>query len=151
MEQLITALFLMLVGVVLLVVFFAPSIVAVYRKHHYLWVIVAINVVGGATGIGWLIAFVWAAWPRETAALDVFTGDLITNSADANRSVYHRLGSNFRVFDAARSAKQVFVFQNGGVEGPFSSEEVQARLESGAISRWALYCPQGSTEWKAIE
>lgn len=37
-----------------------PSIVAFRRQHPNRWLILAVNVMLGATGIGWAVALVWA-------------------------------------------------------------------------------------------
>ena len=47
--------------IVLSPVYLAPTIVASVRKHDQLPILVVINVLLGWTGIGWLIALVWAA------------------------------------------------------------------------------------------
>jgi ABC-type transport system involved in cytochrome c biogenesis permease component len=39
---------------------FAPTIVAFVRKHPYQWVILAINVLLGWTGVAWIGALIWA-------------------------------------------------------------------------------------------
>lgn len=45
--------------------FMAPTIIAFYREHHYRWIIFVLNTIGaGALGIGWLVALIWAIWPR---------------------------------------------------------------------------------------
>lgn len=59
--------------------FFIPTIVAFHREHHYRWIIFGINAVLGITGVGWIFAFIWAAWPNPTSEntgkiSDVFSG-----------------------------------------------------------------------------
>lgn len=49
---------LLIVGIILLYVL--PSFVAFYRRHPNRWVIAVINVVFGATLLGWLGSLVWA-------------------------------------------------------------------------------------------
>jgi hypothetical protein len=44
-----------------LLVYFLPTIVAFYRKHHRAWAIFALNLFLGWTVVGWIIAMVWAA------------------------------------------------------------------------------------------
>ena len=45
-----------------------PTIIAIIRKHHQKTAIIVLNVLLGATGIGWAIALIWAltAVRRET-------------------------------------------------------------------------------------
>lgn len=86
---------LLVVGTIL---YFLPSIIAFSRDHHYRWIIFAINLVAGVSGVGYLAAFVWSVWPRQTAALDLVASDLTTNSAEASQKVYGRWGQNARAF-----------------------------------------------------
>lgn len=44
----------------LLVLFLLPSFIAFSREHRNRWIIFIINIVFGATILGWLIALVWA-------------------------------------------------------------------------------------------
>jgi hypothetical protein len=44
--------------------YFVPSMIAWVRKHRSLPAIIALNMLLGLTGIGWVIAFVWSlSWP----------------------------------------------------------------------------------------
>ena len=40
--------------------YFVPAIVAGTREHHQTFAIVILNVVGGWTLVGWVVALVWA-------------------------------------------------------------------------------------------
>ena len=51
-------------------VFALPSVIAFTRRHKYRWIILAINIIFGATGVGWLLAFIWAVWPQKTSLVD---------------------------------------------------------------------------------
>ena len=53
------------VVVILGPIYLAPTIVASVRKHDQLPMVVVINVLLGWTGLGWLIALVWAAAGRK--------------------------------------------------------------------------------------
>lgn len=44
----------------LLLVYLLPAIIAFSRRHPNRWVILVINVAGGVTLFGWLLAIVWA-------------------------------------------------------------------------------------------
>ncbi|MGA2029248.1 MAG: superinfection immunity protein, partial [Verrucomicrobiota bacterium] len=70
-SDLLTIVLLVFCGLLALVVYFLPTIIALWRKHHYKWVIFAINLFVGVTGVGYLVALIWAAWPRQTAVFDV--------------------------------------------------------------------------------
>jgi len=84
-----------------LAVYLLPTIIAFRRKHHYMWVICGINVVFGFTGIGYLAAFVWAVWPKQTAFFDVVANDPTTNSPEAGQKIYRQMGANGRAFSEA--------------------------------------------------
>jgi len=51
-----------LVGVLIVAwfIYIIPSIIAFGRKHPNRWLILVVNVVFGATGLGWLGSLVWA-------------------------------------------------------------------------------------------
>ncbi len=43
-----------------IVLYFLPAIVATNRKHHNAGAILALDLLLGWSGLGWIIAFVWA-------------------------------------------------------------------------------------------
>jgi len=63
---------------ILLFVYFAPSVVAAMRQHHNLGAIIATNLLLGWTGLGWAGALIWSLTavkkPRQLRAVD--TSDL---------------------------------------------------------------------------
>lgn len=66
-----------LVVIALILTFYlVPTIVAYRRDHHYRHVIAALNVIGGITGIGWAVAFVWAVWPSDKSLVDPVLGNV---------------------------------------------------------------------------
>ena len=72
----------MVIGIILCFVlggYFMPTIIAIVRKHHFKWVIFAINLIFGITGMGYLIALAWAVWPRASALFDPLWNDMTTN------------------------------------------------------------------------
>ncbi len=79
-----------IVGVLLLVlVYFLPTYIAFNRKHEFKWIIFAINLVMGASGLGWLIAFVWAVWPQNKSIADPLLGN---PTGTGNRNSGHTMG-----------------------------------------------------------
>lgn len=81
-------------GVVLLILmvtfYLMPTIVAYRREHHYRHVIAALNVIGGVTGIGWAVAFVWAVWPSDKSLVDPVLGNV---TGKGNRNAGDTLGA----------------------------------------------------------
>ena len=55
--------------------YFIPTTIAIHRRHSYKWVILGINVIGFWI-IPWVIAFIWAVWPREKSLLDPLAGNV---------------------------------------------------------------------------
>ncbi|MBM2294361.1 superinfection immunity protein [Sulfitobacter pseudonitzschiae] len=51
-----------LVGLVVIfwILYVVPTVIAFHRKHPNRWAILVVNVVFGATGLGWLGSLVWA-------------------------------------------------------------------------------------------
>lgn len=55
----------LIVFIVLMAVYLFPTFLAVSRQHRNTAPIAIINVLAGWTGIGWLVALVWAATYQE--------------------------------------------------------------------------------------
>jgi len=53
-------LFIVLLVLFLFVLYLLPTLIAFSRGHRNRWVIFIVNIVFGATILGWLIALVWA-------------------------------------------------------------------------------------------
>jgi len=58
-----------------LLVYWLPTYIAFARNHEFKWIIMAINLVLGASGLGWLVAFVWAVWPQNKSFADPLLGN----------------------------------------------------------------------------
>lgn len=52
--------YLLIISLIIFVIYFLPTIIAFNRNHRNRWVIFLINIVFGATLIGWLIALIWS-------------------------------------------------------------------------------------------
>ena len=100
MSDIAVGLAVILAGLLCLALFFAPTIIAFARHHHFKMIIMAINLILGITGIGYLIALIWAMWPQKTALVDIVSNDLI--SAPNNQDVYRQRGENAKAYDVAR-------------------------------------------------
>ncbi len=78
---------LMILGLVVLALYFVPTLIALMRGHAYTGVIFALNLCGGWTGLGWLVAMIWAVWPKEKGLIDPVVGSVTgrgeRNSGDA--------------------------------------------------------------------
>ena len=91
-----------LVILVVALVYALPTFIAFARQHEYRWIIFAINVVVGATGLGWLIAFVWAIFPKDKSLADPILG----NPTGLNgRNVGHTVGEVQAAADQSRDKK----------------------------------------------
>lgn len=60
--------------VVVVGLYFIPTIVAFSRAHEYRWVICALNIVGGWTFILWGVALIWAVYPPNKTFADPVVG-----------------------------------------------------------------------------
>lgn len=49
-----------ILGVILLLLVFLPTVIAFNKEHKYSWVILFINVFFGFTFIGWSVALIWS-------------------------------------------------------------------------------------------
>lgn len=78
---------LLIIGTIICVGYGLPTIIALLRGHGYTGVIFALNLFGGWTGIGWLVALVWAVWPTEKSLIDPVVGNVtgtgIRNAGDS--------------------------------------------------------------------
>lgn len=67
-------------GVVGLVIFVLPTVLAAWKRHRYFWIIAAVNFGGGivagllfgrrVAGLGWLAAVILVLWPAERSDID---------------------------------------------------------------------------------
>jgi hypothetical protein len=57
----------MLTILVMILVYFLPTIIASQRRHPSFWPIALVNFFFGATFIGWLIVFIWSLSPVRSA------------------------------------------------------------------------------------
>jgi hypothetical protein len=83
-----------------LLVYLVPTFIAFKRGHAYRWVILAINVFGAWTGLGWLAIMIWAVWPSEQSAIDPIisnvTGIGSRNTGDTLGSVHYSKERGYR-------------------------------------------------------
>ena len=60
--------------ITIFVIYFLPSFIAYNRNHHYKHIILVLNIFG-ATGVLWIVAMVWAIFPKEKNFIDPFVGN----------------------------------------------------------------------------
>ena len=53
----------LILGLILLAIYFIPTFIALQRRHSYKWVILGINTFGIA-GDSLAYAFIWAVWQK---------------------------------------------------------------------------------------
>jgi len=93
------------IGIVLLIVFglwvyLLPTTIAFNRNHHYKLIIMGINIVMGLTGIGYLVAFIWAVWPAKTSLLDPLIASPTSTKVEDGKQIYGRWGEYKQAFDS---------------------------------------------------
>ena len=80
----------LILGLILLAVYFIPTFIALKRRHAYKWVILGINTFAIAR-VPWLIAFIWAVWPTNKSLFDPIAGNVTgkgtRNSGDTVGSI----------------------------------------------------------------
>jgi len=62
-------------AIVLLGLYFLPTIIAFRRDHAYKGIILVINLVFGLTGLGWAGSLIWAIFPSEKSLIDPIVGN----------------------------------------------------------------------------
>ena len=137
-------------GLLLLAAALAPTLIAFQRRHHYRWVILAMNVVLGLSGIGYLAALVWAVWPRRTSVADVLLNDPISNSTADNRVIHSRYGSNLQAASEAKEGSVIYLFIRNQQLGPYTGEEVRMMLQQAQIPKDALGWSATSGDWVPV-
>jgi uncharacterized protein len=91
------------IGLLLLLaicIYMLPTIFAFARGHGYKWIIFAVNLFSGWTGLIWVAAFVWAIWPREKSLIDPVVGNTTgmgtRNAGDALGAVHYGKERGYR-------------------------------------------------------
>lgn len=88
-----------LIILVVALLYALPTFIAFYRNHEYRWIIFAVNVVVDATGLGWLVAFVWAIYPENKSLADPILGN---PTGLKDRNVGHTVGEVQAAADQTR-------------------------------------------------
>jgi len=65
-----------IVILILVPLYFLPSILAFRRDHAYKNIILVINLVFGLTGFGWAGSLIWAIYPSEKSLIDPIVGNV---------------------------------------------------------------------------
>lgn len=117
-----------LVVIILLWVYWLPTYIAFKRKHEFKWIIMAINLILGASGLGWLIAFVWAVWPQNKSLADPLLGN---PTGIGRRNVGHTLGE----MRASAALPEAALGANGTTSAALDAIDRLSKLaERGAIT-----------------
>lgn len=67
---------LIIIGIILAACLYClPTLIAFNRGHAYRWPIFGLNLFLGASGLGWLIALVWAMYPQNRSLADPILGN----------------------------------------------------------------------------
>lgn len=144
---LITIALIALLVVVCVIIAFLPTIVAFWRGHYYKWIILAINFVCGITGIGYLVALIWAFWPEKSTFTDVFHNDATTNSKSSNIDIISKRAFNKHI---ENDLIAVYILKDGKQQGSFSVTEIVEMLTKGKILYSDMCWYKGMGEWSSI-
>ena len=66
----------MILGLIFISIYLVPTVIAFQRNHVYRFVILAINLFLGLTGVGWIMALIWSIWPSERSLADPILGNV---------------------------------------------------------------------------
>lgn len=113
------------VGILLLLLYGLPTFIAFSRQHEFRWIIFAINLVLGASGVGWLVALVWAIYPKNKSLADPLLGN---PTGLGSRNVGHTLG------EVSASADQSRDQQLGSASALDALDRLAALAEKGIIT-----------------
>lgn len=72
-----------------LLVGLVPAFIAFARQHQYKWIILLLCLFGSWTGIVWLMALVWSAWPKNKSLIDPVVGNV---TGTGSRNAGHTIG-----------------------------------------------------------
>jgi GYF domain 2/Superinfection immunity protein len=140
-SALVTVLFILGTAIALYMI---PSAIAFYREHHYKWVILALNVFGGWTAVAYIVALVWAVWPRRTALTEPFYGDPVTCDTDGGRRIYARRGE---FHSSAIQGDCWYYVQAGKSVGPVSKQALIEAALKGTLRGSDLVWSEGMSNW----
>jgi Superinfection immunity protein len=108
-------------AILLIALYFLPTIIA-YRRHHaYKGIIFVINLVFGLTGLGWAGSLIWAIFPAEKSLIDPFvgnpTGTGIRNAGDTlGSAAYGKIRGEGKEASATKDILEAAeLFQNGHI------------------------------------
>ena len=115
-----------------IIAYLVPTIFAFYRGHQYKWIITAINIILGITGVGWLLAFTWAVWPEDSPSFRVFISSLSTGNLELAKETYNGIkrqvidykASSIRQSWSSELLKQYNDLKNSGI---ITDEELTKR------------------------
>lgn len=116
-----------MVGVILLAfLYFLPTYIAFRRDHAFKWIIFAINVVLGASGLGWLVALIWAIYPSNRSLADPVLGN---PTGTGTRNAGHALA------DVAAAQAQAQAQPHGAATALDALERLNALAEKGVVTK----------------
>ena len=103
--------------------YFIPTTIAIHRRHSYKWVILGINVIGFWV-IPWIIAFVWASWPKEKSLIDPLAGNV---TGKGRRNAGDTIGSaTYGTERGYKEEQELDNIENLFRNGRITQEEYQA-------------------------
>jgi len=122
--------FFILIAIASVIFYLLPIFIAFNRNHEYRWVIFVLTIVGGWTGLMWLVAFAWAVFPQNKTFIDLVVGNATglgyRNSGDAlGEADYGRI----RGYRAAKAQNGVRIQPNLNAQ-PDPVHSVNSKLDA---------------------
>jgi hypothetical protein len=119
--------------VALFALYFLPTVIAMMRGHAYKWVIFALNLAGGWTGLLWIAALVWAVFPHNRTVIDPVVGSAtgvgFRNSGDTLGEADFGLRRGFSEEQARDRARLKLVADSGRERGSAIGTDAVDALE----------------------
>lgn len=123
------ALTLLALGLLVLIIYFLPTVVAFNRVHPNRWVILALNIFLGSTGIVWLICLIWAL-----RAVHMADASAASNGGESGLNIFANDEKKVRIVNQVDAEQQSIV---GGKPPDLAIQITRLKklLDSGAISQ----------------
>jgi hypothetical protein len=129
-------------------IYFAPTLVAFFRRQQNRWLILVLNTLFGWTIVGWIICFAWAA--RAPSGAPVAVVQTVPQIPSGPMSFFRR-GSSVPLAPPRPNVSESVPFHTEGVfpgRRPLSFKMLLFRLAIGVISL-AVVAGVTASQWKA--